>query len=161
MLEVADIIRLHGAAYLARFADRILPSHRRALRDLEACRTPALGGHVHQCDHCGRQVYAFHSCRNRHCPTCHRDQTERWLTAQRAGLLPCAYYFLTFTLPDQLRPLARSHQKTVYGLLMKSAAAALLTLARDPRYGGDDSAVSRSSIPGRARCSIIPTSICW
>lgn len=56
MLEVAEIIRLHGAAYLARFADRILPSHRRALRDLEACRTPALGGHVHQCDHCGREV---------------------------------------------------------------------------------------------------------
>ena len=84
MLEVAEIIRLHGAAYLARFADRILPSHRRALRDLEACRTPALGGHVHQCDHCGRQVYAFHSCRNRHCPKCHRDQTDRWLTAQRA-----------------------------------------------------------------------------
>ena len=92
MLEVAEIIRLHGAAYLARFADRILPSHRRALRDLEACRTPALGGHVHQCDHCGRQVYAFHSCRNRHCPKCHRDQTDRWLTAQRARLLPCAYY---------------------------------------------------------------------
>jgi len=136
MLEVAAIIRLHGAAYLARFADRILPSHRRALRDLEACRTPALGGHVHQCDHCGREVYAYHSCRNRHCPKCHRDQTDRWLTAQRARLLPCAYYLLTFTLPDALRPLARSHQKTVYGLLMKSAAAALLTLARDARYVG-------------------------
>ena len=136
MLEVAEIVRLHGAAYLARFADRILPSHRRALRDLDACRTPALGGHVHQCDHCGREVYAYHSCRNRHCPKCHRDQTERWLTAQRARLLPCAYYFLTFTLPDQLRPLARSPQKIVYGLLMKSAAAALLSLARDARYVG-------------------------
>ncbi len=136
MLEVAAIIRLHAAAYLARFADRILPSHRRALRDLDACRTPALGGHVHQCDHCGHQVYAYHSCRNRHCPKCHRDQTERWLTAQRARLLPCAYYLLTFTLPDQLRPLARSHQKIVYGRLMKSAAAALLTLARDARFVG-------------------------
>jgi hypothetical protein len=136
VLEVAEIIRLHGPAYVTRFADRILPSHRRALRDLEACRTSALGGHVHQCDHCGRQVYAFHSCRNRHCPKCHRDQTDRWLTAQRARLLPCAYYLLTFTLPDALRSLARSHQKTLYGLLMKSAAAALLTLARDPRYVG-------------------------
>ena len=98
MLEVAAIIRLHGAAYLARFADRILPSHRRALRDLEACRTPVLGGHVHQCDRCGREVFSYHSCRNRHCPKCHRDQTERWLTAQRARLLPCAYYLPTFTL---------------------------------------------------------------
>ena len=57
-------------------------------------------------------MYACHSCRNRHCPKCHRDQTDRWLTVQRARLLPCAYYLLTFTLPDQLRPLARSHQKT-------------------------------------------------
>src|ERR1700674_4402171 len=104
MLEVAEIIRLHGATYPARFAERILPSHRRALRDLEACRTPALGGHVHQCDHCGRQVYAYHSCRNRHCPKCHRDQTDRWLTAQRARLLPCAYYFLTFTVPISYGP---------------------------------------------------------
>ena len=76
------------------------------------------------------------TCRNRHCPKCHRDQTDRWLKAQRTRLLPCAYYLVTFTLPEQLRPLARSHQKTVYGLLMKSAAVALLTLARDPRYVG-------------------------
>ena len=136
MLEVAAIVRLHGPAYLARFADRMLPSHRRALRDLEACRTPALGGHVHQCDHCGRQVYAWHSCRNRHCPKCHRDQTDRWLDAQRARLLSCPYYLLTFTLPSELRALARAHQKVVYGLLMRCAAAALQTLARDPRYLG-------------------------
>lgn len=62
----------------------------------------------------GNGVHAV-TCRNRHCPKCHRDQTDRWLTAQRAHLLPCAYYFLTFTLPDALRPLARSQQKTVYG----------------------------------------------
>ena len=81
--EVAEIIRLHGAAYLARFADRILPSHRRALRDLEACRTASLGGHRAQCDHCAQQVAVYHSCGNRHCPKCHRDQTDRWL-AQHA-----------------------------------------------------------------------------
>ena len=44
---------------------------------------------------------------------------------------------------------------------MKSAAAALLTLARDPRYVGDGSAVSPSSIPGLAPCCTILTSICW
>ena len=147
MLEVAEIIRLHGAASLARVADRILPSPRRALRDRNACRTPALGGHVHQGDHCGRQVYASHACRNRHCPTCHRDQTDRWRTAPRARRLPCAYYLLTFTRPDALRPLARSPQKTVYGRLMTRAAAALLPLARDARYVG-----------GRLGClAVLPT----
>lgn len=136
MLEVADIVRRHGAAYRARCGKGLGPEHRHALRDIQACRTPACGGHVHQCEQCGHTVYAYHSCRNRHCPKCHRAQTERWLAAQRARLLPCPYYLLTFTLPKELHALARLHPKKVYGLLMKSAAAALQTLARDPRYVG-------------------------
>jgi hypothetical protein len=136
MLEVADIVRLHGAAYRARFSTSVGPSQRRALRDLAACRTPACGGHVHQCEQCGRTVYAYHSCRNRHCPKCHHAQTERWLAQHRARLLPCAYYLLTFTLPRELRALARDHPRTVYGLLLRCAASALQTLAYDPRYVG-------------------------
>jgi hypothetical protein len=54
-------------------------------------RTAYFGGHLKQCDHCGGQVYAYHSCRNRHCPKCHGDQTERWLAQQQTRLLPCPY----------------------------------------------------------------------
>ncbi|MBI3683036.1 MAG: IS91 family transposase [Acidobacteria bacterium] len=136
MLEVADVFRLHGTAYRARFGDRLLPSQKRAVRDIEACRTAFFGGHLKQCDRCGHQVYTYHSCGNRHCPKCHRDQTERWIEKQRARLLPCFYFLLTFTLPSELRPLARAHQKKVYGLLMSCAAAALFKLTRDPRYLG-------------------------
>jgi len=136
MLEVADIFRLHGAAYRARFGDRLLPSQKRALRDIEACRTAFFGGHLKQCDHCGRKVFAYHSCRNRHCPKCHREQTDRWLKKQRDRLLPCRYFLLTLTLPSELRPLARAHPKKVYGLLMNCAAAAVQKLALDPRYLG-------------------------
>jgi len=133
---VADIIRRHGAAYRARVGTALAPSPRRALRDLAACRTPARGGHVHQCAQCGRTVYTYHSCGNRHCPKCHRVQTERWLAAQRGHLLPCGYYLLTFTLPRELRAVARDHQRIVYGLLFRCAAAALQQLAADPRYVG-------------------------
>src|SRR5574341_98559 len=136
MLEVADIIRRHGAAYCARYGPGLRPEQRRSLRDLVACRTPALGGHVYACDHCGQRRYAYHSCRNRHCPKCHREETARWLAQQRGLLLPCAYFLLTFTLPAALRPLARDHPKAIYGLLMQCAVAALQTLARDPRYLG-------------------------
>lgn len=134
MLEVADICRRHGAAYCAQ--QRLLPSQQRALRDIQACRTAYFGGHLKQCDHCGQQVYAYHSCRNRHCPKCHGDQTERWLAQQQTRLLPCPYFLLTFTLPAELRPLAFANQKKVYGLLMRSAAAALQKLALDPQYLG-------------------------
>jgi hypothetical protein len=136
MLAVAEIIRLHGAAYRAHVGDRLLPSHRRVLRDLAACRTAYFGGQLTQCDHCDRQVYRYHSCGNRHCPTCHGPRTERWLETQRAQLLPCPYYLVTFTLPRELRALAFAHQRVVYGVLMRSAAAALQRLAADPRYIG-------------------------
>ena len=136
MLEVAEIIRRHGAAYRAHVGDRLLPSQARVLRDLAACRTAYFGGQLTQCDHCGQQVYRYHSCRNRHCTTCHGAQTERWLETQRAQLLPCPYYLVTFTLPRALRALAFGHQAAVYGVLMRSAAAALQRLAADPRYVG-------------------------
>lgn len=136
MLELADIVRAAGEGYQRLHGPTLLPSHRRALRDIAACRTAALGGHVRACDHCGTREYSYHSCRNRHCPKCHGDQTRRWLDRQRTRLLPCAYFLLTFTLPAELRALARAHQKLVYGLLMTAAAAALLKLTADPRYLG-------------------------
>lgn len=132
------MLRLHGAVYRAQFGDHVLPSHARAMRDLERCRTAYFGGHLTQCDHCAQQVYVYHSCRNRHCPKCHGDQTDRWLEEQRGRLWPCPYYLLTFTLPSELRALARAHPKVLYGLLMRCAAAALQTLTRDPRYLGAD-----------------------
>ncbi len=134
MLEVAEIFRRHGAAYRAQY--QLLPSQLRAMQDIEACRTAYFGGHLKQCDHCGGQVYAYHSCRNRHCPKCHGDQTERWLALQETRLLPCPYFLVTFTLPAELRPLAFAHQKIVYGLMLRCAGAALQKLALDPRYVG-------------------------
>jgi len=136
MLEVADIVRLHGQEYRAKFRSQLTAVQKKALRDIQNCRTPLLGGHVHQCDHCAQKVYSYHSCRNRSCPKCHRDQTERWIGRQRQRLLPCSYFLITFTLPALLRPVALSHPKIVYGLLIKTAAAALQKLARDPRFLG-------------------------
>lgn len=136
MLEVADIIRLHGAAVRAHLGDRLLPSQARALRDLLACRTAACGGQLTQCTACGRQVYRYHSCRNRHCPKCGGDQTTRWLERHQARLLPCQHYLVTVTLPHELRALAFGHQRLVYSALMRSAAAALQHLAADARYVG-------------------------
>jgi hypothetical protein len=42
----------------------------------------------------------------------------------------------TFTLHDQLRKVARSHQRLIYDLLFRASAAALKKLARDPEFIG-------------------------
>lgn len=134
MLEVADIFRLHGPAYREKFGNRMLPSHRRAMQDIETCRTESLGGQLYFCKQCQAHRYSYHSCKNRHCPKCQNEQANEWLQEQKELLLPTHHFLVTFTLPAELRPLARSHQKTIYNLLFRASSAALQQLAQDSRF---------------------------
>lgn len=136
MLELADIFRRYGPDYRAQFQDRMPPSHLRALRDIQACRTETLGGQVYLCPPCHPFLYRYHSCKNRHCPKCQNDSTTLWLNQQRHLLLPVSYFLIPFTLPEELRSLTRSHQKVLYRLLFQVAAAALQKLALDPKLLG-------------------------
>jgi hypothetical protein len=136
MLEVADIFRLHGPDYRAHFGNRMLPSHHRAMQDIEQCRTPSLGGQLYYCAQCDEQRYSYHSCKNRHCPKCQNEQANDWLAEQQSLLLPVTHFLVTFTLPAELRALARSNQKTIYNLLFRASSAALQQLALDPRFVG-------------------------
>jgi hypothetical protein len=106
------------------------------MRDIVACRTPALGGSLYRCDACGALDYSYHSCRNRHCPKCQEERAQDWLARLRTRLLPCDHYLLTFTLPRERRGLARSHQAAVYAILLREAAAATQTLADDRTWVG-------------------------
>src|SRR5438309_6640431 len=124
-MELADIFRAAGPRYREVHAAQQLPSHDRAMRDIVACRTPALGGSLYQCDDCGALDYRYHSCRNRHCPKCQEERAQAWLARTRTRCLPCDHYLLTFTLPEQLRAVARSNQKLVYAALLREAAAAV------------------------------------
>jgi hypothetical protein len=135
-LELADIFRQYGPAYRQKYANKLLPSHRQAMGAIERCRTPALGGQVYVCTACGETRYSYHSCRNRHCPKCQHEQTEQWLDLQRELLLPVPYFMLTFTLPEELRSLARQNQKLFYHALFQASAEAAQKLAQDPRYVG-------------------------
>jgi putative transposase/transposase-like zinc-binding protein len=134
MLEVAEIFRLHGESFRAHHP--LAPWQVKAMADIERCRTAYFGGHLERCDRCGHEHYSYHSCRNRHCPKCHGEQTQAWLEKQQARLLPVAYYLLTFTIPASLRPLARTHPRQIYNLLIQAAVASLQKLARDPQWVG-------------------------
>ena len=136
MTELAEVFAQHGPQYRAQFGDKMLPSHRQAMRDLERCRTPALGGHIYTCQACGETQYLYHSCRNRHCPKCQHDKAQRWLHRQQDQLLPVPYFLLTFTLPAELRSVARSHQRLIYDLLFRTSARAVQHLAQDERFVG-------------------------
>jgi ribosomal protein L37AE/L43A len=135
-LEVADVIRSCRDAFLEQYGASLTPEQRRALDDLTACRTSALGGHVLGCPECGHQEISYNSCGNRHCPKCQATAAARWLEAQAADLLDTSYFHVVFTLPGALGPLALRNPRVVYGLLMRAAAETLLEVAADPRHLG-------------------------
>jgi len=135
-LELADIFRSYGRAYRQKYANQLLPSHQKAMRAIEQCRTEALGGQVYVCPECGDVQYSYHSCRNRHCPKCQNDKAQEWLQEQQDLLLPVPYFMLTFTLPAALCEIVRSNQSLLYNLLFRISAAATQHLAKDARFVG-------------------------
>jgi len=136
VITLGEIFRRYGPAYREKYGERMPPSQRAAMAAIERCRTEALGGHIYTCPHCARVRYCYHSCRNRHCPTCQQGQAQVWLTQQQDLLLPVPYFLVTFTLPAQLRSLARQQQRRIYALLFRSSATALQQVAADPRFLG-------------------------
>ena len=135
-LELADIFRLYGPAYLASFGDSLSVQQKRALRDIALCRTAALGGYVDQCDACGHRTISYCSCRNRHCPKCQSGASAAWLEQRATELLPVEYFHVMFTLPQSLAPLALQNQRVVYDILFKAASQTLLQIGADPKHLG-------------------------
>src|SRR4051795_809695 len=136
VLEVADIVRRHGPAYRQTHAAHLGRTERRVLAAIEACRTPALGGHAERCADCGLVRYAFNSCRNRHCPKCQGLARAEWLEARQAELLPVPYYHVVFTLPAPAAEIAFQNKRTVYAILFRAAADAMRDIAADPKHLG-------------------------
>jgi hypothetical protein len=136
MTTLGQIFRCYRSADRARFGRSLSTSQLQAMQAIEACRTEALGGHVYRCRSCQFTRYSYHSCRNRHCPTCQHQATQASLAEQHTLLLPLPYFLVTFTLPSELRAIAQAHPETIYPLLFRTSAVALQQLAQDPRFVG-------------------------
>src|SRR6266852_9262524 len=138
-LEVADLVRAAGNAFIERSRKWITWKHVKVLLAIRRCRTAALGGHLDECTRCGHRAISFNSCRNRHCPKCQTGARERWLEKRRRELLPTPYVHVVFTLPRPLAPLAPlafQNKKVVYDLLFRTSAETLLEVAHDPKHLG-------------------------
>ena len=135
-LELADVIRDAGPAFVAYSRQWFTWLHLKVLVAILRCRTAMLGGHVDACSRCGHQAIGYNSCRNRHCPRCQTQVRERWIEARLRDLLPTSYAHVVFTIHHALAPLALQNKAAVYGLLMRASADTLLEIARDPAHLG-------------------------
>jgi hypothetical protein len=133
-LEVADIVRLHGEAFVR--AHALSPDQHAVLRAVARCRTAALGGHVDVCDACGHGAIAYNSCRNRHCPKCQALSQARWIHRRMERVLPTHAFHVVFTIPSELHGLALVNREAIFDILFAAAAESLLELGRDRRWLG-------------------------
>jgi hypothetical protein len=108
----------------------------RMLQAIRVCRTPAMGGHLYACNNCGAKHYRYNSCRNRHCSQCQQTQKQRWIQKQENRLLPCPYFHLVFTIPQQLNAYCLFNPQALYKILFTSAWQTLNQFAWNHKYLG-------------------------
>lgn len=132
-MNIKQLITDHQQAFTDKYGTRLLPSHRKALDAMLACRSQCGEYHVH-CEHCDRGDSFPLSCGHRSCPQCQHHLAYSWLERQQQKLLPVEYFMVTFTLPQQLRTLARTHQAIIYELLFKASVEAVKTIGQN-NYG--------------------------
>jgi len=138
MSKIQQIFQTYGPEYVKRYGNNMPSSHRKVIDAIVNCRTGALGMHAYECPLCGRAQHLPRSCANRHCPSCQQHKAQEWLCKQIQKLLPCSYFLLTFTVPEQLRRFMRSHQRIAYSAMFDAASASLKKLAGDKRFVGAD-----------------------
>lgn len=140
---LGEVCAKYGAAYLDHYGDRVPNEHRRVLQLLADCGTGRLGSASYRCAQCaadGRAAihHTNASCGNRHCPGCQTANNGAWCVEQTKKLLPCEYFFVTFTIPSELRRFVRSNQEVCYRAMFDAAAFALQTVLAHERFCGAD-----------------------
>ena len=130
-LELADILERFSDELPALSADQS-----KVVQDILNCRTPVLGGHVQQCDHCGHRTTLYNSCLNRHCPKCQSLSQARWLEARQKDLLPVEYFHVVFTIPSVLHVLFRAYPKRCFNLLFSAVSETLQEISQNPKCLG-------------------------
>ena len=137
-MNLKRIMKQYKAPLMKKYGNQLLPSHYKAMRAIEQCRTEHIGKITVHCKQCDQTRTTPLSCGNRACPSCQNHEVNQWLDKQTQKLLPVDYFMVTFTLPAQLRTLTWHHQKKVYALFFSTVASTLKTFTlNDDDLKGD------------------------
>jgi hypothetical protein len=121
MIRLAGIIETFGAEFLRQYGGKLPAGQQHALHAIKNCRSAMSPKMRAECGGCKEQVYLPHSCGHRNCPNCQAHESQRWIERQVQKLVPGDYFMISFTLPAELRPLARANGRVMYDLIMQSA----------------------------------------
>jgi hypothetical protein len=124
-MDVATITHRYLARFKTTHGASTTAEQWGALNAILGCRTGQYGQVHLSCDDCARKSTCYQSCGHRSCNRCQNHSTTQWLQRQVTKLLPVEYFMVTFTLPRELRALAKANQKRVYTLLFNCAVSTL------------------------------------
>ncbi|MDI1292413.1 MAG: transposase [Methylobacter sp.] len=133
MILFSSVIQTFEVEFLKHYQDSMLPSHRKALTAMKDCRTTQSPVMLAQCEACDSQSFIPHSCGHRNCPHCQQHESQQWLERQLKKQVPAEYFLLTFTLPEEMRPLAWQHQRTLYSLMIRCGWETVKTFTQNDR----------------------------
>lgn len=135
---VADALRKFAPSYIKKFQKRMPPHHRKVLGLIIRCKTGELGHAMYRCGACGDRHWVSRACGNRHCPNCQKHKTQTWLAKQTSKLLPVQHFVVTFTVPEELRPLLRANPEVGYAAVFEAGSQTIRTLLKKPKNLGSE-----------------------
>jgi hypothetical protein len=134
--SVSSVLKRYGNEYIQRFGHRMTAQQKKVLRAVMACREDSLGTIRYRCVSCGVEQTVPRSCCNRHCPACQGERQQAWLAKQSDRLLPCHYFLITFTVPQEVRTAILADPVDGYAAMLGAAADALKISATNERHVG-------------------------
>ena len=129
MSTFIDLLRQHHQALATEYSAKLSNNMHKAIDAMLSCKTSLQRQSLWACDQCEHHDQTPLSCGHRHCPQCQQNTTSQWLARQKAKRLPVEYFMVTFTLPFELRTLARQKPKAMYQLMFKVTSAILKDFA--------------------------------
>ncbi len=137
MNMINEIFRAFAPEYMKRYPHMPI-QHKKAMDAIVNCRSGNLGTTIYRCTVCEQTHLVPRSCGNRHCPWCQHHKTQEWLEKQLNKQVPGHHFLITFTVPEEIRPIIRNNQTVAYNALFKASSQALKKLAADKRFIGTD-----------------------
>ncbi len=129
MSTFIDLLRQHHQALDTQYSRQLTSDMRNAIYAMLMCKTPQQRQSLWACNQCEHHDRTPLSCGHRHCPQCQQNTTSQWLERQKAKRLPVEYFMVTFTLPFELRVLARRRPKALYQLMFSVTSSLLKDFA--------------------------------
>jgi len=135
MSTFIELLRQYNQALETQYSSQLSPDMRKAIFAMLSCKTGQQGKSLWACSSCEHHDSQALSCGHRNCPQCQQSTTSMWLERQKQKRLPVEYFMATFTLPYELRALARKRPKALYQLMFSISASLLKDFAKRNKLG--------------------------